>query len=311
MYYLVAFSILAANTNSPIEQSFAQLARQTKSSSGRGESRLLDLAEMYVEKGVTPDELSVLKDQLKVLYHQKKYRECAAIGMRMAKLLPGSFDDNSVDISPKKPAKSSSGDISNVDITLVSVLWMTYVGDMQALDNDYTGALRTYDLVRALKKTSKNGESAFEPRGTDQAFYGAARMHAILGHRTQALKLIKEAPDVNPSWCGTCQGWRKRAADLLRVVYDAATLPGAKAEAVLGQILKVGYKPYKALDDNPASHGENLEIKVNAAFLLGEIYLRRGDKRLASSAFRSITNYQSSDWAIMAKSRLRKLDAIR
>ena len=315
MYYLFAISFLVARFDSPIEQAFAQLALQTKSSSGRGESRLLDLAEMYVTKGVTPDELSVLNDKLKVLYHQKKYRECAAIGMKMAKMLPADasnyiFGLDSIEVSTGKPEKSLPKQIPTEYGTFLQAMWLTSVGDMLALDNDYKGALRIYDHVRMFRSTAKEKNLHPSLSGTDGAYYGDALVHTVLGHRTEALKFIQVAPHVDPSDCGNCQWGTERDADLLRAVYDAATLPGPSAEVALMQILKTGYKPGKLVYDDKASHEENVEIKVNAAFLLGEIYLRRGDKKLASSAFRSITGYPSSALAIMAKSRLRKLDSV-
>lgn len=321
--FVVVFGLVGAGPANPekglvpIENIFRDIARQApKKLAPNPDHWLKFTCKQYIKEGIVPNEFKALNGQLWASYSKREYRQCAAIASQMEKLLPHSaneftFGANSVEVATKSEKNPRSGRAYNEVLDREYLIWWrNYVAKFRALGNDYVGALRDYELVRKMKPIIPDLGNGNQCVAHASAAYGQALMHAILGHREQALKFIGEAPTIAPSWCGTCQAGEFTEAERQLAVIDAATLPGAKAEAALERLVRFGPKPKKPASslENPSWNASDIfSVRVEATFMLGELYLREGKTGLAKQAFEAIQNFQFTDKAQMAISRVRLL----
>ena len=321
--FVVVFGVVGVaaarpdNGKMPIEKVFREIAGQApKGLAPNPDHWLRFKCVQYIQNGIVPAEFKMLNNKLWAHYRKREYSDCANAASQMVKLIPSTADEftfgpNSVEISSKFEKSPRSGRPSGDTIDSDDlILWQVQIGNFRALGNDYTGALKDYESARKMKPISHNPKDGTTCVAHASAAYGQALTHALLGHRNQALIYLREAPNIAPSRCGNCRAGELTETERLHLTFDAATLPGAKAEAALERLVRFGPPAKKAVSplESPSwDASEILSVRVDATFMLGELYLRRGKTGLAKQAFEAVQNFQFTDKAQMAISRVRSL----
>lgn len=249
-------------------------------------SRLKSMAEDVIKRLYVKQEFKTLFGAFKTDFSKEDYGSCADIASRMEDFIP---KDHPTEYPFAKD---------------FLIQWRAEIGTLRSHVNDYQGALQEFDLARSMK--SPDDSPYRKDAGLAHAAYGQAQMHALLGRKQEALKYLAEAPGLYWSGCGTCTEAEASNEKRMRTVWDAASKPDDVAETKLLKIVDGHYQPYKsALLGDPT--WQIKAAQVEAAFMLGELYLKQNRKDLAKRSFEVVMAGGHSGPRQMAVSRLKQL----
>lgn len=145
--------------------------------------------------------------------------------------------------------------------------------------------------------------------GRQRAAYGMARAKAEVGDFPAALAWLKQAPDEYWTGCGNCREAREIQAHPIRTVWDKARLPYQEAVPALVAILAGDYTPMpvRLCPAKAAADAQKRHALAEAALILGELHLRKGNLELARASFVRAAGTTEYDTAFIARSRLRAI----
>ncbi|MCH8275166.1 MAG: tetratricopeptide repeat protein [Armatimonadetes bacterium] len=161
--------------------------------------------------------------------------------------------------------------------------WRAAIGDLYMYDLQFEQAAREYSRVLAEAPESK---VYYKDSGARQsAAYGLARALASLGRYKEALVWLRLAPNQLLSGCANCMEVEDRLDHVISTVWEKANLGLDLAADELESIMNGNFQPVP-----PGLNGDHTDswirrAKVEAAFALGQLYLRNGSPWTAIGMF--------------------------
>lgn len=248
--------------------------------------RLNYMIDGVIEELNMSPEFKVLAKGFKTELRNQDFGQCADIANRMVKFLPTKLPDEYPFVNDFK------------------IEWRVEIGKLRSYANDYLGALREFDQARKVKPAGK-----VELRGGVGAYataaWGQADMHAMLGNKLKARQYLAEAPRLYWSGCGNCSEAEQLAVHRLTTVWDASM--STDPEGQLIAIVNGSFKPLSGRMYERSVASQRRFAQIEASLMLGEIYLRKGQKDLAKLAFEAAAASDKTDARRMASSRLKSL----
>jgi hypothetical protein len=253
-------------------------------------SPLMSLAKIAIEHLGVPGEFDGLAREETKLVVARKFAEAARISEKLEAMLPKTF-------------------VPGYPLSLDYLIqWRAETGELKLYAADYAGATKAFTEALEMEAVPKPDQRSYlDGFGKAHAATGLARIFAINGDSKGALTLIRAAESFKPADCGNCNESNSARTHMLSAVWQWADKPYLTARAGLGKILAGKFTPMRMELGKGSEPNYVMAAKEEAAFLLGEMSFRSGDRLLAKRCFEALSVGADGVLRMISETRLREL----